>query len=97
MRHDIPNIGTMSEAYPHLIFHNFKSKLGARVSVIHDFVLQQNSSDGFASNAHIYFLLTARNLVYVTLNKTLKELAQMRNSLSTGQRCSKVFVSCAQR
>ena len=33
MRHDIPNIGTMSEAYPHLIFHNFNSKLGERVSV----------------------------------------------------------------
>ncbi|EDO45425.1 predicted protein [Nematostella vectensis] len=31
MRHDIPKIGTMSEAYPHLIFHNFKSKLGDRV------------------------------------------------------------------
>lgn len=31
MRHDIPNIGTMSEAYPHLIFHNFKTKLGQRV------------------------------------------------------------------
>jgi U3 small nucleolar ribonucleoprotein protein IMP4 len=30
MRHDIPNVGTMSEAYPHLIFHNFKSKLGER-------------------------------------------------------------------
>lgn len=32
MRHDIPNIGTMSEAYPHLIFHNFKTRLGKRVS-----------------------------------------------------------------
>ena len=31
MRHDIPDIGTMSEAYPHLIFHNFKSRLGTRV------------------------------------------------------------------
>lgn len=31
MRHDIPNIGTMSEQYPHLIFHNFKTKLGERV------------------------------------------------------------------
>ncbi|KAH8020633.1 hypothetical protein HPB51_002582 [Rhipicephalus microplus] len=30
MRHDIPNIGTMSEAYPHLIFHNFKTRLGKR-------------------------------------------------------------------
>lgn len=34
MRHDIPNIGTMSEAYPHLIFHNFKTKLGLRVMSI---------------------------------------------------------------
>ncbi|XP_043487440.1 U3 small nucleolar ribonucleoprotein protein IMP4 [Polistes fuscatus] len=31
MRHDIPNLGTMSEEYPHLIFHNFKTKLGNRV------------------------------------------------------------------
>jgi len=31
MRHDIPNIGNMSEQYPHLIFHNFKTKLGQRV------------------------------------------------------------------
>ena len=34
MRHDIPNIGNMSEAYPHLIFHNFKSRLGERVSSV---------------------------------------------------------------
>ncbi|XP_061753121.1 U3 small nucleolar ribonucleoprotein protein IMP4 isoform X1 [Nerophis ophidion] len=32
MRHDVPNINTMSEAYPHLIFHNFTSRLGRRVS-----------------------------------------------------------------
>lgn len=32
MRHDVPDIGTMSEAYPHLIFHNFTSQLGKRVS-----------------------------------------------------------------
>ncbi|CAG0923117.1 unnamed protein product [Notodromas monacha] len=34
MRHDIPDMGTMSEAYPHLIFHNFKTKLGRRVTSI---------------------------------------------------------------
>ncbi|XP_020286270.1 U3 small nucleolar ribonucleoprotein protein IMP4 [Pseudomyrmex gracilis] len=34
MRHDIPDIGTMSEQYPHLIFHNFKTKLGTRVTNI---------------------------------------------------------------
>ena len=31
MRHDIPNIGTMSEQYPHLIFQKFSSRLGKRV------------------------------------------------------------------
>ncbi|CAK9818117.1 U3 small nucleolar ribonucleoprotein protein IMP4 [Anthophora quadrimaculata] len=34
MRHDIPDIGTMSEQYPHLIFHNFKTNLGGRVMSI---------------------------------------------------------------
>jgi U3 small nucleolar ribonucleoprotein protein IMP4 len=32
MRHDVPDIGTMSEAFPHLIFDNFTSRLGRRVS-----------------------------------------------------------------
>ncbi|XP_076448318.1 U3 small nucleolar ribonucleoprotein IMP4-like [Babylonia areolata] len=31
MRHDIPGVGTMSEVFPHLIFHNFSTKLGKRV------------------------------------------------------------------
>lgn len=30
-RHEIENVGTMSEQYPHLIFENFTTKLGARV------------------------------------------------------------------
>uniref|UniRef100_A0A8D8YW05 U3 small nucleolar ribonucleoprotein protein IMP4 n=1 Tax=Cacopsylla melanoneura TaxID=428564 RepID=A0A8D8YW05_9HEMI len=34
MRHDIPDLGTMSEQYPHLIFHNFKTVLGQRVMSI---------------------------------------------------------------
>ncbi|KRY20637.1 U3 small nucleolar ribonucleoprotein IMP4 [Trichinella patagoniensis] len=31
MRHDVPDVGKMSEQYPHLIFHNFTSQLGKRV------------------------------------------------------------------
>ncbi|XP_035212592.1 U3 small nucleolar ribonucleoprotein protein IMP4-like [Stegodyphus dumicola] len=31
MRHDIENVGTMPQEYPHLVFHNFKTKLGQRV------------------------------------------------------------------
>ncbi|XP_053328676.1 U3 small nucleolar ribonucleoprotein protein IMP4 isoform X1 [Spea bombifrons] len=34
MRHDIPDLGTMSEAFPHLIFHNFTSRLGQRVRTV---------------------------------------------------------------
>jgi len=34
LRHDIPNVGKMSEVFPHLIFHNFKTKLGQRVQSI---------------------------------------------------------------
>ena len=34
MRHDIPDIGPMSEQYPHLVFHNFKSELGERTQSI---------------------------------------------------------------
>ncbi|KAJ3378955.1 snoRNA-binding rRNA-processing protein imp4 [Entophlyctis sp. JEL0112] len=30
LRHDIPDRGTVSEQFPHLIFENFNSKLGAR-------------------------------------------------------------------
>ncbi|XP_053452971.1 U3 small nucleolar ribonucleoprotein protein IMP4 isoform X1 [Nycticebus coucang] len=33
MRHDIPDLGTMSEAKPHLITHGFSSRLGKRVSL----------------------------------------------------------------
>lgn len=38
MRHDIPKVGTMSETYPHLIFNNFKSRLGQRCSNILKFL-----------------------------------------------------------
>jgi len=34
MRHDIPDVGPMTEVFPHLVFHNFSSKLGNRVKSI---------------------------------------------------------------
>lgn len=34
MRHDIPNVGPVQEIYPHLIFHNFTTKLGKRLESI---------------------------------------------------------------
>ncbi|ERL89841.1 U3 small nucleolar ribonucleoprotein protein IMP4 [Dendroctonus ponderosae] len=32
MRHDIPDIGTMSEQYPQLVLHNFATPLGGRIA-----------------------------------------------------------------
>ena len=34
LRHDIPGVEKMSEAYPHLIFHGFTSRLGQRCTNI---------------------------------------------------------------
>ncbi|KAJ1965905.1 snoRNA-binding rRNA-processing protein imp4 [Dispira parvispora] len=31
LRHDIPDVGSVSEAFPHLIFNNFNTKLGERI------------------------------------------------------------------
>jgi len=73
MRHDIPNIGTMSEAYPHLIFHNFNSKLGERVSVAlsvfcsFDMTLQWMSvmfSDGWIQINSIFLDLIFRLCIF---------------------------------
>jgi len=49
MRHDIPNLGTMSEQYPHLIFHNFTSERGERVQV-HSFASVIKSVKNSVSN-----------------------------------------------
>jgi len=45
MRHDIPDIGTMSEAYPHLVFHNFRGRLGERCMNILKFLFPVPKED----------------------------------------------------
>jgi U3 small nucleolar ribonucleoprotein protein IMP4 len=61
LRHDIHGIDKMSEAYPHLIFHNFKSKLGDRVANILKYLFPVPKADSkrlltFANNCdHISF------------------------------------------
>ena len=65
MRHDIPKIGTMSEAYPHLIFHNFNSKLGERVSckLVISVIFPKNYS--VATYVHRKFQKTMRLSIFV--------------------------------
>ncbi|XP_071960964.1 U3 small nucleolar ribonucleoprotein protein IMP4-like [Antedon mediterranea] len=74
MRHDIPNVGTMSEAYPHLIFNNFKSKLGERVQNILKYLFPvpkeeskrvmtfANDSDYISYRHHVYKKIDHKNI-----------------------------------
>ncbi|KAL7326065.1 snoRNA-binding rRNA-processing protein imp4, variant 2 [Mucor circinelloides] len=45
LRHDIKDQGTVSEAFPHLIFENFNSKLGARITNILKFLFPVPKDD----------------------------------------------------
>lgn len=75
-RHDIEQRGTVSEAYPHLVFHNFSSKLGERVKNILRYLFPvpkedskrvmtfSNESD-FISFRHHVFHQTARKEVHL--------------------------------
>jgi len=65
-RHDIEGQGTVSEAYPHLVFHNFSSTLGERVRNILKYLFPVpkeesrrvmsfvNSSDFISFRHHVY-------------------------------------------
>ena len=46
MRHDIPNTATMSEAFPHLIFHNFSTTLGQRARDILKYLFPVPKEEG---------------------------------------------------
>lgn len=74
MRHEVPDIGPMSEAAPHLIFHNFTSHLGQRVCSILKYLFPVPKEDSkrvltFANQAdyisfrhHVYKKLDHRNI-----------------------------------
>lgn len=60
MRHDIPDLGTASEAKPHLIIHGFSSRLGKRVSLwpwAGGWVLGAGSWGCEARHLRLFFLL----------------------------------------
>ena len=45
MRHDIENVGTMSEVFPHLIFNGFTTSLGERVTNIFKYLYPVPKAD----------------------------------------------------
>lgn len=69
MRHDIPNVGTMSEAYPHIILHNMDTKLGLRVSNILKFLfpVPKEESKRVVTFANQNDYISFRHHVYKTV------------------------------
>lgn len=74
MRHDIPDIGTMSEQKPHLIFHNFTTALGKRTMTIlkHLFPVPKEDSQRVITFANHNDQIAFRHHTYEYVNKELK-------------------------
>lgn len=79
MRHDIPDIGTVSEQFPHLIFHNFKTKLGVRVSNVlkYLFPVPKSESRRVITFANHDDYITFRHHIYKKVNGTDIELTEV--------------------
>ncbi|MCL4134304.1 UNVERIFIED_CONTAM: hypothetical protein GTU68_064095 [Idotea baltica] len=52
MRHDIPDIGTMSEQHPHVIFNNFKTKIAERAMSVLKYLLPVPKEDSKRVSPH---------------------------------------------
>jgi len=74
MRHDIPDLGPMSEQKPHLIFHNFKTKLGERTKKIlqHLFPVPKSDSKRVMTFANHDDYISFRHHMFQNLNKELE-------------------------
>lgn len=79
MRHDIPDLGTMSEAYPHLILHNFTSRLGRRASSIlkHLFPVPKEESKRVITFANQEDYISFRHHVYRKTDHRNTELSEV--------------------
>lgn len=74
MRHDIPDIGPMSEQKPHLIFHNFKTKLGERTMSIlkYLFPVPKEDSKRIMTFANHDDYISFRHHTYLTMNNQIE-------------------------
>ncbi|KAH9580021.1 Brix domain [Trypanosoma melophagium] len=93
-RHDIENVGTMSEQYPHLIFENFTTKLGHRVRDVLKYifpvpkteatrVLTFDNQNDFISLRHHTFKVVKGREVQLTEIGPRMELTPYRITLGT--------------
>ncbi|ORZ20724.1 anticodon-binding protein [Absidia repens] len=78
LRHDIKDQGTVSEAFPHLIFENFNSKLGHRISNIlkYLFPVPKEDSKRVMTFANDNDFISYRHHVFVKTGKEV-ELAEV--------------------
>ena len=78
MRHDIPDAGTVSEAYPHLIFNNFKTALGERTMSIlkYCFPVPKEDSKRVLTFSNDSDYISFRHHVYTRSGKSV-ELAEV--------------------
>jgi U3 small nucleolar ribonucleoprotein protein IMP4 len=82
LRHDIPDIGTAPQAYPHLIFHNLTSNLGKRFTKILQALFPVPAEIQTASNKGIRTITFANEGDFVSFRhhlgvKTGKEEVQL--------------------
>jgi U3 small nucleolar ribonucleoprotein protein IMP4 len=80
LRHDLPKrADQMSEAYPHLIFHNFKSTLGKRTSTIlqHLFPVPKDESRRALSIVNQNDIISFRHHVYKSMGHKEVELKEV--------------------
>ncbi|EFB25164.1 hypothetical protein PANDA_021420, partial [Ailuropoda melanoleuca] len=79
MRHDIPDLGTVSEAKPHLIMHGFSSRLGKRVSDIlrYLFPVPKDDSHRVITFANQDDYISFRHHVYKKTNHRSVELTEV--------------------
>jgi len=71
LRHDVPDQGTVSEQYPHLIFDKFSSKLGMRINSIlkHLFPVPKNDSKRVMTFANQQDFISFRHHVFQKVGK----------------------------
>lgn len=74
LRHDIPDIGPASEAFPHLIFDNFSAKLGLRLKNIlkHLFPVPKEDSKRVITFSNDKDYVSFRHHVYKKIGKQVE-------------------------
>ena len=92
MRHDLPEPGTMSEAYPHLIFHNFSSDVGKRVQNIlkYIFPVPKDESKRVVTFANRDDFISFRHHVYTKKGRDV-ELAEVGPRMEMKRMCVRVI------